>query len=74
MTQPEEGNPPSHPQRPATRLLNGGRDPFVHHGYVNPPVYHASTLLYRTAGDYLAVIERVNRVRKSTDPEVPDHG
>lgn len=37
-----------------TRLTTGGRDPFAHHGYVNTPVYHASTLLYRTAQDYLA--------------------
>ncbi len=37
-----------------TRLTTGGRDPFAHHGYVNTPVYHASTLLYRTAEDYLA--------------------
>src|SRR5438105_15288105 len=44
----------SHPQRPATRLVTGGRDPFAYHGYVNPPVYHASTLLYPTAEDYLA--------------------
>jgi cystathionine beta-lyase len=45
---------PSRSERPATRLVTGGRDPFSYHGYVNPPVYHASTLLYRTAADYLA--------------------
>jgi cystathionine beta-lyase len=39
--------------KPGTKLSVGGRDPFAHHGYVNPPVYHASTLLYRTAEDYL---------------------
>ena len=38
--------------RPATRLTLGGRDPFAHHGYVNTPVYHASTLLYRSADDF----------------------
>jgi len=38
----------------ATRLVSGGRDPFAHHGFVNPPVYHASTVLYRTVDDYLA--------------------
>src|SRR5215470_15070981 len=38
----------------ATRLANAGRDPFAHHGYVNPPVYHASTLLYSSAEDYIA--------------------
>jgi cystathionine beta-lyase len=38
----------------ATQLANGGRDPFAHHGYVNTPVYHASTLLYPSAEDYIA--------------------
>ncbi|MCX7311209.1 MAG: cystathionine beta-lyase [Alphaproteobacteria bacterium] len=37
-----------------TRVTIGGRNPHAHHGYVNPPVYHASTVLYRTAEDYLA--------------------
>jgi cystathionine beta-lyase len=46
---------PSDPSlRDATRLVSGGRDPFAHHGFVNPPVYHASTVLYRTVDDYLA--------------------
>jgi cystathionine beta-lyase len=40
--------------RQDTKLTIGGRDPFAHHGYVNTPVYHASTLLYRTAEDFLA--------------------
>jgi cystathionine beta-lyase len=37
-----------------TRLVTGGRDPFSHHGFVNPPVYHGSTVLYRTAADHFA--------------------
>jgi cysteine-S-conjugate beta-lyase len=37
-----------------TKLATGGRDPFAHHGYVNTPVYHASTKLYPTAEDFLA--------------------
>ena len=40
--------------KPDTLLSVGGRDPFAHHGYVNTPVYHASTLLYPTAEDYVA--------------------
>ena len=32
--------------RPATRLVTKGRDPEANHGFVNPPVYHASTVLY----------------------------
>ena len=33
---------------PETLLAHVGRDPFAHHGIVNPPVYHASTILYPT--------------------------
>ncbi|HER27125.1 MAG TPA: cystathionine beta-lyase, partial [Rhodospirillales bacterium] len=34
-----------------TRLLHAGRNPTDHHGIVNPPVYHASTILYATVAD-----------------------
>jgi cystathionine beta-lyase len=37
-----------------TRLVLGGRNPFQHFGFVNPPVYHGSTVLYRTASDLVA--------------------
>jgi cystathionine beta-lyase len=53
MSKPESGGPKLE-LKPDTRLAVGGRDPFAHHGYVNTPVYHASTLLYRTAEDFLA--------------------
>src|SRR5438105_1656187 len=56
----------SHPQRPATRLVTGGRDPFAYHGYVNTPVYHASTLLYPSAEDYLAHRGRYEYGRRGT--------
>lgn len=36
------------PQNPETRLVTSGRDPENNHGFVNPPVYHASTVLYPT--------------------------
>jgi len=52
--------------RPATRLVTGGRDPFAQHGYINPPVYHASTLLYRSAEDYLARRSRYRYGRRGT--------
>src|SRR4029453_9986051 len=60
----EDGTLPS--MRPATRLVTGGRDPFAQHGYVNPPVYHASTLLYRSAEDYLAHRSRYQYGRRGT--------
>ena len=37
--------------KPETQLVAGGRDPFSYHGFVNPPVHHASTVLYPTAED-----------------------
>jgi cystathionine beta-lyase len=52
MSRKDEPSGP-HTQK-ATRLVSGGRDPFAHHGFVNPPVYHASTVLYPTVDDYLA--------------------
>jgi len=52
--------------KPETYLALGGRDPFAHHGFVNPPVYHASTLLYRTAQDYLARRGRYQYGRRGT--------
>jgi cystathionine beta-lyase len=45
------------PQRPVkaeTRLISAGRDPKSQFGFVNPPVYHASTVLYPTAEDQVA--------------------
>jgi cysteine-S-conjugate beta-lyase len=52
--------------KPGTKFSVGGRDPFAHHGYVNPPVYHASTLLYPTAEDYLAHRGRYQYGRRGT--------
>lgn len=54
MTKAEAGKPASAELKPETKVTTGGRKPHAHHGYVNTPVYHASTLLYRTAEDYLA--------------------
>src|ERR1700722_9845207 len=50
----------------ATRLATAGRDPFAHHGYVNTPVYHASTMLYRSAEDYVAHRSRYQYGRRGT--------
>src|SRR5689334_16838566 len=52
--------------KPDTRLVSGGRDPFSNYGFVNPPVYHASTVLFRTAEDYLAHRGRYHYGRRGT--------
>lgn len=36
------------PRRPATTVAHAGRDPNAQHGFVNPPVYRGSTVLFPT--------------------------
>lgn len=47
---PGDGDPPAegHRDRAETRLAHAGNDPRAYHGFVNPPVVHASTVLYET--------------------------
>ncbi|MGH6767736.1 MAG: cystathionine beta-lyase [Xanthobacteraceae bacterium] len=54
------------PLKPATRFVTSGHDRLANHGFVNPPVYHASTVLYRTAADYLAHRNRYTYGRRGT--------
>ncbi|MGY3527399.1 cystathionine beta-lyase [Bradyrhizobium sp. USDA 4452] len=46
-----DGSTSSHPQDAATRLVTAGRDTKAQKGFVNPPVFHGSTVLYPTAED-----------------------
>lgn len=40
---------PDAPRRkPQTEVVTAGRNPLAHHGAVNPPVYHVSTLIHPT--------------------------
>ena len=57
---------PKNPLKPETRLVNAGRDPQGQHGFVNPPVYHASTVLYPTAEDQVAHRARYQYGRRGT--------
>ncbi len=54
MTPPSKSDPS---RAPATLLPHARRDPFANHGIVNPPVYHASTILFPT----LAALEEADR-------------
>jgi cysteine-S-conjugate beta-lyase len=54
------------PPKPDTQLVNAGRDPQAYFGFINPPVYHASTLLYRTAEDQVAHRARYQYGRRGT--------
>jgi len=46
--------------------VTGGRDPQAQFGFVNPPVYHASTVLYPTAEDQVAHRARYVYGRRGT--------
>ena len=59
-----DGEPRS--RRMATKLVSAGRDPRSYHGFVNPPVYHASTVLYPNAEDFLAHRARYQYGRRGT--------
>jgi cysteine-S-conjugate beta-lyase len=63
MTKNTKGRPAL---KPATRLVTGGRNPEANHGFVNPPVYHASTVLYPTVEDFLAHRGRYHYGRRGT--------
>jgi len=54
------------PRQADTKLVTGGRDPMSYHGFVNPPVYHASTVLYPSAEDFLAHRARYQYGRRGT--------
>lgn len=52
--------------KPETRLVVSGRDTESQFGFVNPPVYHASTVLYPTAEDLVAHRSRYQYGRRGT--------
>lgn len=41
-------DPTSTPRKPATEVVHSGRNPADQHGFVNPPVYRGSTVLFPT--------------------------
>ena len=49
-----------------TKAVHAGRDPHNNHGIVNPPVYHASTILYPTYEDLKHPKTRVQYGRRGT--------
>jgi len=52
--------------KPETRLVISGRDTKGQYGFVNPAVYHASTVLYPTAEDQVAHRSRYQYGRRGT--------
>jgi cysteine-S-conjugate beta-lyase len=59
-------NPPPPARGAATKVVTAGRDPRAYYGFVNPPVYHASTVLYPSAEDFAARRARYQYGRRGT--------
>ncbi|HZT25246.1 MAG TPA: cystathionine beta-lyase [Pseudolabrys sp.] len=57
---------PKGPLKPETQLVTTGRDTEGQYGFVNPAVYHASTVLYPTAEDQVAHRSRYQYGRRGT--------
>jgi len=53
-------------RRSDTTVVTAGRDPASYHGFVNPPVFHASTVLYPSAEDFVAHRARYQYGRRGT--------
>ncbi len=51
----DEHKKPAKNYRPATRVTQAGRAPFDHFGFVNPPIYRGSTVLFPTLADFYAL-------------------
>jgi cystathionine beta-lyase len=66
MSKESKAGPSVPEMKPATRLVTGGRQPSAYHGFVNPPVYHASTVLYPSAEDFIARRSRFVYGRRGT--------
>jgi cysteine-S-conjugate beta-lyase len=49
MSFSNDGSPK--PQKAETSLVTAGRDSKAQKGFVNPPIFHGSTVLYPTAAD-----------------------
>ena len=69
---------PPRPLKPDTRLAHSGRDPSSFHGFVNPPVVHASTVLYpdvetmRPGGQRYSYARRGNPTTESLEDAIRD--
>lgn len=64
MPNSDEGN--KRPHRPATDVIHSGRDPMGQHGFVNPPVYRGSTVLFPTVAALHAKGQRYTYGRRGT--------
>ena len=61
------GSDPERPaRRAATQVVQSGRDPFAHHGFVNTPIYRGSTVLFPTVASLKARSAQFTYGRRGT--------
>ena len=61
-----ERKSPSQPPHNDTLLVTSGRHPHANYGFVNPPVYHGSTVLFPTAEKLIARDQKYLYGRRGT--------
>jgi len=61
------GPPPMKKPKPDTLIATAGRDPEANHGIINPPVYHASTVVFPT-------VAALHASQKQRDPKKTRYG
>lgn len=64
MANAKDGKPQR--RRTSTDIVHAGRDPFAHHGFVNPPVYRGSTVLFKTLESFEKRQQRYTYGRRGT--------
>lgn len=57
---------PKKKRRTSTEIVHHGRDPFAHHGFVNPPVYRGSTVLFKSLEAFEKRQQRYTYGRRGT--------
>ncbi|MDX2154940.1 MAG: cystathionine beta-lyase [Hyphomicrobiaceae bacterium] len=57
---------PNAKRRTSTDIVHHGRDPFAHHGFVNPPVYRGSTVLFKSLESFEKRQQKYTYGRKGT--------
>jgi cystathionine beta-lyase len=57
---------PKAKRRTSTDIVHHGRDPFAHHGFVNPPVYRGSTVLFKSLESFEKRQQKYTYGRKGT--------
>lgn len=64
MSRNDKPKPSAH--RAATEVVHQGRDPLTQHGFVNPPVYRGSTVLFPTVEELFSRRQPYTYGRRST--------